>query len=320
MMVTLSEDEGYLVDIFRIRGGNTHDYFIRGGLDEAFTIQFDTELPSADGLVYEFIHLKQRGEVGLPLQAHIEFASGGQRVISRLAEVFGSSPSQLEIFSGVAPAIRRAGTAPFSFVRHSVKDSSEELETCFVWIHEATRGKSRIQGVQAEETQGTVTVTIDLGDRKDVVLSALDPDTEVSVGDLVLKGKLAFASQKGETPTGWVHHGTSLKKKGVQIAGRSPGLKANIVGVLSRQAGDEGDALLIDAPPETAGRGYRLAHIDLGDAIRYSIPITGLEAGEPGTLRVNLSHGPGFRLKNGEIVMTQFPGWKVRSLPSVLLE
>lgn len=318
VMVPLEGDEGFLVDIFRVRGGSTHDYFLRGGLDEAAQITFDTALPAASGTAYKYIQIKKRGRVKLPLAAQITFASGKASVFSRLAAIYGSPGSTTEVVLGEAPAIRCPGFAPFSFIRHQAK-SGGELASCFVWVHEASRGVPRIREVITEESNGNVVVRVRSDDREDWIFSGAENDSVIHSGGFEFEGRLASATVSGDHVAARVHGGTRLTRDGDVVAEKPRPLSAEVTATLRKDAGDASDSALF-VPPEGASlAGYRLAHFDLGDAIRFSIPVTAVHW-QDGKARVDLGHSPGFVVEPDAIVMTNFPGWRIRGKCLIHLE
>lgn len=320
LMVSIDGDEGYLVDLFRVNGGHTHDYMLRPGLDEAATIEFDRPLEPLEGVVHESISLKGRATVKLPFTAEMAFPSNGPRVHSTLVELFpAKAGATVELLSGEAPAIRRTGVAPFSFIRHATKNK-QGLESSFVWVHEATRGAQRIRKTEAKQVGNSIVLKVHLDDRVDTIISALEPESQVRTEDLSFNGKLAFLSEKEGQVAARIHHGTLLQKGGQTIAEALPSLKGEIVETHAETLGDATHSLLVRPVERRAQYPSHLAHIDLGDAIRFSVPITQVTERQDGLLQVDLAHEPGFLRQEREIIMTRFPGWRIQALPMVSLE
>ncbi len=319
VMVPLTGAEGYLVDLFRIRGGATHDYFLRGNLGEPYGLKFSQPLAPAQGTIYSYIDLKQSGAARLPLEGMASYADG-TRVISRLVEVSGTQPVHLQAMLGEAPAIRRPGSAPVSAIRRTA-DGTGEMESCFVWVHETTSGASRIRGIKAQANGADVTLSIELDDRTDLIFSGATDQSRFAYKGWQFTGRLAYGSQQAGTATGIVFGGGPLTGDGGQpIADATPLLTGKIVATTRRENGETTDSLLVKPDQAPSGsRSFRLAHIDFGDTIRFSIPVTRVEQ-EAGGLRVELAHTPGFVRQGDAAVMTQFPGWRVAGETRIRLE
>lgn len=325
VMIPTGNEDGILVDIFRIRGGGIHDFALRGGLDEPYTIEFDIPLQPASGELYKYVQLKKSAKVHPPLVATMRYPDGYE-VRSRLSALFGTPVGELTLLTGEAPAIRRMGTAPFSFIRHQVpeqhRDFSElnnSLESCFVWVHEASRHGFSIQKVVVKRDNDNLVIYIRSKAREDWVFSALEPDSTIYSHNFRFKGKLASATTVDGKTTGRIHSGTLLKKEGHTIAEKAVSLSVPILKTLRKEAGDATDSVVFALPEGVSLHKYTLAHLDLGDVIRYSIPVTAIHS-ENQQVRIDLSHTPGFVIQGDSITMTNFPGWKFKGKVLLSLE
>ncbi len=321
VMVPLENGEGYLVDLFRISGGATHDYFLRGGLDEPYRLAFHQPLQAATGTLYSHITLKGSAAVQGPLTATASYGDG-LRVISHLgaAAATGADWGRLALKTGEAPAIRRSGLAPFSLIRRTSASPGEELESCFAWVHETTSGKERVRRVKVSTVGSQVVVEVALDDRTDRIFSGLDDESRFSLDGWQFEGRLAFASiDKAGARSGVVFSGSDLRAGQVVAAGK-PWLTGTVISTTQKDEGEANDSLLIASDHASPGTGaYHLAHVDFGDTIRFSIPIQSVTQEKEG-LRVILAHPPGFRQEDGYSSMTRFPGWRVEGETTVRLE
>ncbi len=320
VMVPLGDEGGYLVEIFRMRGGKMHDFFLRGGLDEPYKLTFNQPLPPATGEAYQFIRLRESGPVVAPLTGEAAYPDN-VRVVSRLAGALGPQPATLQLLVGEASAIRREGDATFSLLRR-VAEGSAALETCWIWVHEATKGAPRISQVALAYSGGNAVVSLTLPDRVDRIFSAGEEDTARFNRDgWSFEGHLAYASQptNGDAPKGRVFRGGALLQDGKVVGEASQELAGTVLSTTSRILGDTADTLLI-RPDGAAAESYHLAHIDFGHGIRFSIPVQKVEPLGDGTLRVHLVHSPGFMREADAARMTQFPGWRVQGETRVRLE
>ncbi len=311
--------DGILVDIFRIRGGRTHDFALRGGLDEAYTMSFDAALEPASGVLYEFVQLRQRASVKPPLRATVEYADG-YRVRSWLSALTGTAGAETSLLVGEAPAIRRLGTAPFSFLRHQLRAADGALETCYVWVHESGR-EATLRSVKTHAEGGNLIITLERDDREDILLSGEEDASLFAQSGLSFTGRLALASRTGSTWSGTVFSGGPLKHEGSILATASPALAGVVEATQQRRAGAGEDSLRIRLEEGASLAGLRpyLVHIDFGEHQRFSIPVTAARETPEGLL-LNLAHPPGFEMKAGRAVMTHSPGWAYAGVPTVRIE
>lgn len=324
VMVPLDTGEGYLVDIFRIKGGKTHDYFLRGGLDWPYDMKFDVKLEDINKTLYKYINITKEGQVTPPVLAKILFENGPS-ITSHLANTFGS-PAKLDLFVGDAPAIRRLGHATFSILRRSAINPEEPMESCFVWVHEATSGSPKIKDVHATNEGMNIAVTVQMENRTDIVFSGISDESAFTQDGLDFIGKLAFASKEGSV---WkqakVFSGGNLIHKEIKgeeslLAAGKPVLTGEVLQTSSVDEGDADNSLSIHLDKAPIDASPQLAHIDFGDIIRISIPIEKFILGTDNTAKVVLSHSPGFRIQDGHSTMTYYPGWAIFEKTSVRLE
>lgn len=81
------------------------------------------------------------------------------------------------------------------------------------------------------------------------------------------------------------------------------------------------DSLLVQLDEESPMQGFvpKLAHVDFGGVIQFSIPVRNATYRD-GRLLVELVHSPGFDLKEGKAIMTNSPGWTYNGIPTVRLD
>lgn len=324
VMVPLETGEGYLIDIFRIKGGKTHDYFLRGGLDWPYEMKFDVKLEDVNKTLYKYINITKEAQITPPLLAKILFENGPS-ITSHLADAFGS-PAKLDLFVGDAPAIRRLGHATFSILRRSAINPEEPMESCFVWVHEASAGDPKIKGVHATSNGMNIAVTVQMENRTDLVLSGDSDNSTFAQEGLDFTGKLAFVSKEGsDWKQAKVFSGGDLTHKGIKgkdslLAAGKPVLTGEVLQTASVDQGGTDNSMTIHLDKVPGDTLPQLAHIDFGDIIRLSIPIEKFIPGEDNTAKVILAHSPGFRLQDGRSIMTHYPGWAIKEKTTVRLE
>ncbi len=314
VMIPEGNGDGTVVEIFRVRGGQTHDYALRGGLDEPYTMTFDAALRPASGTLYKYITLKQSARILPPLLATTQYEDRYQ-VHSVLALVSGSPGAELDLLAGEGPAIRRPGLAPFSMIRHRLDAARGELESGYVWVHEAGCEKT-IRSVRAQADDGKIVVIIERDGRTDLVFSSEKDDGRFSIDGWTFTGRLAYARQTASGMLGTVFSGGPLERAGDRVAEAAPSRD----GVLLATTRGPTDSLLVklkgDLPQSWTPR---LVHVDFGQHIRFSIPVEkALKEGD--SLRLVLAHAPGFDLQDSKAIMTHAPGWTYFGLPTVRVD
>ncbi len=318
VLVPFNDDEGYLVDIFRIKGGTTHDYFLRGGLDHPYTLTPDRPLQPANGTLHHYLQLQGQTNVVTPFRVDARYPDSSI-VRSHLAGVSGSSPASLNYLMATAPAIRRAETAPFSLLRRSAPAGAGPLESCFVWVHESAMGQPRIRQVTLGGEGMEAIVTIELEGRRDTLLSSASDTGRLSHGGWNLHGKLGFISEANGTSSAILLAGEQLQN-GAQAQREA----APVTGiVLETTKGDSQHPPTVTFQPDPAVQtiavGYRVAHFDLSPQTRISIPIKGVQRhGE--RVALQLAYPAGFGIHEGRSLFYHYPGWNLEGPCRITLE
>jgi hypothetical protein len=137
-LVKLDDDDTYVVDIFRVRGGETHDYMLHGCLDDphdvTLSVPFDE---SRDGTLYEYIRDLQIVRTDDAWTASFDIDGTDASLITFMAPSPGT-----RIIRGHAPAMRRVGDAPFIAVRR------EGGESIYVAVHHPFTDTPRVEGIE----------------------------------------------------------------------------------------------------------------------------------------------------------------------------
>ncbi len=272
MLVEAEEDEVYVVDLFRVKGGSQHDWVIHGSADRDSVAAVNLPLApygenllpgasvrypaherdagDAEGrnLSYAFFQNAHRGMA--PDRVAVTFSLSGSPmgVRTHLMGVDGS-----EVFLGDAPSIRRAQENETFLDRHRMpiflarRRGAAPLSSCFVAVHEPYRGASFIEEVRLEvcaDGGEAVALSIRHHGVTDHIVHRTAPG-ETVVGDLRLCGEVAFVREQegvpvmmglwGGTRLGWRDH--VLRGSGVY--------EGEVCRVLRSEAGDEGDALVV---------------------------------------------------------------------------
>lgn len=328
IMVPLDENsgEGYLVDLFRIRGGKTHDYFLRGGLDHAYTMESDLFWEdwkdSRQQSLYKYIVPQKRAEVRQPTSVTVRYEDG-LNVLSRFF-VGQDTQENLELIQGEADTIRRPGKSKFAILRKTAAADQAQTETVFPWIHEVHSGESRIREVQFLKSGLDVMLLIDLGDRIDIVLSGENEQSHFEISGWTFEGTLAYGSMTStaEEIEWTVFQGQKLVHESGREVALNRSSQSNVLQTTMQDQGDAEDSLWIEwQGEEPLSTQFHVAHVDFGKGVRQSYPVKSVEF-KPDTkkLKVILEYSPGFVVEDGYSRMTQYPGWRIKGQPVVELQ
>ena len=197
-LVKLDESNGYVVDIFRVRGGKQHDYFLHGSADDPQTLEAKVaagslEVTAPDTLVPPGVAFKaatNEGEYHMePGMAYGYFhdlkqsALGSDTLVDLIYQT-EQSPAGLRVFTlakagdqlivGTNPAIRGAGSddsklpqynRQFAMLRRQGGDS------LFVSILAPHGEQKLVRGAKLVTLPGAaVALAVDAGKRQDLVI------------------------------------------------------------------------------------------------------------------------------------------------------
>lgn len=322
--VDLGQGEGYLVDVFRVKGGKLHDYMLHGPLGLPHRAEFSFPLNPASGVLGpknahlpdpskkpRYIEIQEEAVASTPW--HVTFAAdNGLKLTSWVIH-----PDKALVLSGKAPAINHLGDAPFIAVR------KEGGETLFIAVHEVYRHQPRLKGARLLTNPGDATsgvaLEVDLGHARHLVFSTLGPDQVVTAvgegGTFSLTGRLGWVQVEGErVKRGALWDGTRLQHPGGAVASSHAAFEGKVTRTLRRAAGDTGNALVVSAVlPDSLSLEGKSVHVDLGGQLTWSYRVEKAEKSNNETV-LHLEHDPGFDIApSGLTKMLYHPGWGTRS-------
>lgn len=315
--VELEDAGAYVVDIFRVSGGEVHDYMLHGALAEPYAAATSLDLDAAGFVLHKYIAVRNTALAESPWVLDYTYEDGSGSRSTFL------SPRKSTLYLGQAPAINRLGEATFAAIR------SEGPGTVFVVIHEAFTGQSKIADAALIGTpdgvRGRVGVEITLRDgtvdRVLADLSGAESVTRLESGEeLRLDGKLAWLRMDaGNLSTAVLWDGTILSVNGRPLVELPlAAIEGEVVEVWRKESGDPADAMVVDQ----SGFAHQVSpgqviHVDLGGMV-WSYRITNvLERSAEGRTVVEIEHDPGFAIEaDGLVKMLFFPGWGTRNPPT----
>jgi hypothetical protein len=271
-LVRIGESDSYLVDIFRVKGGQRHDYMLHGCLAYEHTAELSVSLDQPmDGSLYKYITNLRAATTGDTWSATFRLADGSANM-----KAFVLGRPDTRIIMGEAPAMRRVGHAPFIAVR---RDGDESI---FVAVYNAFTGEPLV--LDAELVNATMS-RVELRVMMDDAI-----DTMVSTGDGFTHERLGQWSY--EVGGKHAHRGTITATRRVE-------------------AGDAYDVFvtLTDLPTDGSLDGRTLT-VDCGDLLVQSFVIDRVERDGNQTI-IHSRDEPGMTIKRGLVKLEYYPGWGI---------
>ncbi len=301
--VPLEQGDGYVIDIFRVRGGKKHDYILRGGLNQPHTAKVSQSGIPFDKHLYDHIGIHTKYDLSRAVELGFKHANG----VNMNAKILQPVNGAVSLLEGEAPAIRRNGTAPYFILRNqSQEGETGALGSTFVVVYDVSKSRSSIKSAKlrpVEDNPGAVVVEVEWKDRRDVLISSLEHDSKVVFADVQFQGTLGFLRYTAGKPVlAHLSAQGSLSVPGVfDLKARSA--DSGIV-VQGSKAPLENRPIELDRVPGLSSTD-KILHVDFGKLERFSYPITSQEGS-----RIRTAYPPGFRIGEEGFIMNRAPGWK----------
>ena len=324
MLVNAGEEDHYVVDVFRVRGGNQRDWVMHGSADGDIRTEANMPLQNygenlLPGVKVRFPeHERDDGDaegrnVTLAFfqnvlhnksaeDARVTF-HGDDAVAVRI-HLVGLKDS--ELFVGDAPSVRRADEdeplldhfrMPMLMVRQKGRSPSR-----FIAVHEPFRDKAFIDFVEAEDI-GERGVYLKVRHRGVTDHIVLQPGSEVfRAGDLTFHGEVGFVrEQDGEARVMGLWGGEKMQWKTAQLT--SGGIyMGQVTDVLRIQDGAPYYALIVNGLPQMDDIDGSVAVVTFGDGTTRGLRVQRMEDDQ-----VILEDDPGFRITNTGMAHCFFP-------------
>ena len=337
LLIGTSARDAYVVDVFRVQGGQRHEYVLVGDADHdgALTHGLASEphgemllpvgtrvkLPTGESvpgdaeghnLGYAFLRQVQQvrpdGDWTLAFQSEAE--PGGQ------VRVFGALSPGDALYTAVAPSIRRAGKDDGALDGHLMpalvhRREGNDLTSTFASVLEPGGESPALQSVERLPLASGEGVAFRIAgeDFVDYVDCAIDEEAALQAGDLVLPGRLGFVRERhGEVERMTLVGGECLQKGETRLEGEGT-IGGRIERVLRREAGDPVDGFVVD-PSLPAGEHLSgsYAVVRDGAGFTHGVEIVRVEASGSQTILV-LADDPGFDMdEDGASRLCFFPG------------
>jgi len=274
--IPVSAADAYVVDLFRVRGGRTHDWLLHGDADRDMTAACNVELqPRAGSMLeagekweeprdeqsrfnaYGVIRDVRQGQTAAAVQATFSYPDAPDRGVR--VHVLGGTATQ--VYLGRSPSVRRCNNDPakaFDFWMPQFvlrRQGEAPLTSLFAAVEEPYAGQPFVRSVQPLELTpadpGAVALQVSHGDCVDTIISTLDepPYPErVTAGGVRLQGRLGIVRRQGGKVTGaWLLDGTALAAEGFRLTCETPAYTGEIEAAPRRADGQKMDGFLTAA-------------------------------------------------------------------------
>lgn len=334
--VPVSANDAYVVDLFRVQGGQTHDWLLHGDADEDTTATCSLPLQPHEGsllepgekwqeprdeqssfIPYGLIRQVRQGETTGDLQVGFQYAGEAPRGVR--AHVLGGA--RTEVYLGQSPSVRRTKNDPgkaYDFWMPQLvlrRRGAGPLESLFAVVEEPYTGRPLVDSVRAvplTPADGScLALEVRHGNVVDTLISTLDepPYPErVTANGLRLRGRLGLVRSEGGRLTGlWLFEGTALTGAEGGVTCKAARYEGVIEAAPRRADGAPEDAFVTSAelPTGEALRGAWLI-VTHGDGHTHGYQVARVEKREGKTLIV-LTDDHGLKLVGDKTSEVYFP-------------
>ncbi len=336
LLIGVSPEDAYVVDLFHVRGGKRHEYTLVGDANHDGAIETDLSktrygdtllppgvafrLPTGENvpgdaqghnIAYAYV---RNVEHALPAGAWTATFTS-EAAPEAAVNVHDLSGLDARLLFGVVPSVRRAGenegkvddfTMPTLIQRREGRD----LSSAFVSILEPFEGRPFLTSVERLPLPdpNDIALKITFGDRTDHLLIT-SGDHPLRTGDILLRGRIGFIRERNGTVERMILVGGTVLEKGLHRLMDEGMVRGGIVDVLRKARGDAVDGLVVDCPllPGDRLKGLTVIVTD-GAGFTYGYEVAGVSDRE-GRPVLLLSDDPGFEIgPDGISRHTFFPG------------
>ena len=291
------------MDIFRIRGGTTHDWMLHGPLQDDYTVTTSLNLKPQGGTRHEWLEQLRSAQTDASWWAEFKTTTG-----EAVRTTILPAPST-EVSLTQGPAIRREGMQTFLDVRR------KGPESVFVAIHEPHAGSPRIHSVNLIPTEYisnmAVAVQVVLPDRTDTILSTLDENGVIQAVGLAFRGRFAYLSDTNSPYPALRRHrmlymaDAGLLKTNQQVL-EGPEYIGAVTKTLSAARGDALNAFIVDTPAPDANLTGNLFLTTDGDGSTRGFLIKSVNGN-----KIEIDRIPGMTVEDGYVKLQYFPNWGI---------
>ncbi len=327
-LIPVTEQDAYVVDISRTRGGSIHDWLLHGSADDDMTAHCDLPADEATG---DFAEQEPPDTYKLWRNLQHAVADGDSSVTFTYDDrpergvrihLLGTAPTDL--YLGETPSIRRAGTGTAGDNRKTLdfwmphlaarRTGEAPLETLFAAVEEPFDGRPFLDGVRHLEVSPAsdecVAMEVTCGAVSDTIICTSDerPFPARVAGEVTIAGRLGIVRRVDGKVTGmWLFDGRELTIGGHKLTMGDAAYTGTIEAVTRTADGAEHDAFITaaDLPVGEALRGTWMI-VTHGNGFRHGYEIDHV-AKVDGRTAIILPHDHGLRIEGSTTKEAFFP-------------
>lgn len=318
LMVRIDERRSYLVDVFRVAGGDRHRFTLRASADEDVTTDCTLPLEAVPGTLagpdipygqvtqgaepYAWlVHDLRRTETADPWELTWTGVDSGSSL-----RAFFAGQDGTEVTLGMSPTVRRAMQdarraddyqGPHLLVEH---DGPESL---FAAVYDCwpQEGAPAVRAVTwerlGEGAEAAVALRVELDGREDLVYASLDHRAR-EVDGVRFAGPWAVLSMAGRRPQwAWAHDG-EVRAEGIALR-TARRTELPLVGVERVEDGAAANALIVAGTvPDAQALVGQWVRVRLGDDPVYGYEVTAVRA-EGERTAIEVAGEPGLAVADG---------------------
>jgi len=304
-LVRIDDEDSYVADIFRVKGGSSYDFMLHAALQLEQSLRLSVPVAPIPGTAHTMLQNLRSGTTDGPWLAAFEMQNG-----VTLLTLMAAAPGT-QVIQAQGPAMRRNGDAPFVIARRT------GAETVFVAVHHVFRGSApRVQGIEMIPTQckDCVAFKVRVGERTDTIVSCADQSTLCTLpGGIEVRGLFAHIAS-GPTPADqWalLVDGDLLRTPDATIEGETSH-EGILKGTLRLEAGDPMNGFIVsEAIPEGDNLAGSTIIVDQAGQMSWAYGVRGV-VHRDGAVVIETPDEPGLIVQPGRIKQTYFPNWGFR--------
>jgi hypothetical protein len=328
VMIPVSKNDAYVVDIFRTRGGSMHDWLMHGSANDDMTVECDLPLQTDEGTfggeeppkTYDVCrnieHARADGDTSVTLR----YADDPDRGV----RLHLASGEPTDLYVGEVPSVRRAGQGfrgqdskvyDYWMPQIAARRTGEApLHSVFASVQEPFDGSPFIDEVRhvavTPADDNCVAMEVVRGEITDTIISTLDerPYPVRTAAGVTLKGRLGIVRREGEAITGmWLFEGRRLTSGQYSISADENSYTGSLTDATRKADGAEYDAFLTDAdlPQGTALHGAWVI-VTHGNGFTHGYEIDRVDTVE-GKTRMILTEEHGLKINDDTTEEVFFP-------------
>ncbi len=344
LLVRVSESDAYVVDLFRVRGGQTHDWLLHGSADTEMTAECSLPLTPREGTLlepaekwvepigessrfnpYGVIRQVRQGKTDGAFQVTFRYTEAQRPTAGAGVRVHLLGGASTEVFLAKSPRIRQANRDDARIYDYWMpqlvarRSGPAPLSNTFVAVHEPFARQPFLGLVRRlsldPSTEFGVALEVRHGDWTDTIMSTLDeppyPERKLP-GGLVLNGRLAVVRERaGQVVAAWLVDGTRVAKGDFVGTLDTPRYEGVLESALRKGDGASEDAFLTAAAlpvgNKLAGQWMIVTH---GNGYTHGYEIARIERRE-GKSVIVLRDDHGLQIRGNQTEEWYFPRRKI---------